>query len=612
MLRSCTFLLTAMIAATSALGQTEHEWRHYAHDPGGARFSPLHQINTENVGDLKRAWTFRTGDIGEGGSHYAECTPLMVDDTVYVITPFSRLIAIDAITGDEKWRFSPDPPLSESETTGGGLASRGVTYWEEGGQKRIFLPVRDGRLYSINVDSHQPDPEFGDNGRINLRIGLPEGGDYLFLSSPPAIHDGVLLQPFGMADTSTRSIPYVPLRAFDAATGELRWTFNTVPQEGEFGHDTWAEQSWHNRGGCNPWAAISVDPTLGYFYIATGAPNNDKYGGDRIGDNLFANSLIALNAKTGERVWHFQTVHHDLWDYDLPAQPNLMELTVDGKEIPAVGVIGKTGFVYLFDRRDGTPVFPIEEREVPESDAPGEQASKTQPFPTRPPAFARQSLTEDELGGMSEETRNRLKAQFDRMRSEGLFTPPSQEGTIVLPGQLGGGNWSGASVTDDGIMYVTANELPYFSKVRSSRSPFGATAVALHFRDDEGWPGVKPPWGTLTKLDLNQGTLEWQIPLGNEERVNTRGLTGQLNFGGATATAGGLVFVAATGDRLFKAYDAESGELLYRTLLNSAGHGAPITYRASDGDQYVVIFAGGGGKGGSDPGDYVIAFKLKE
>ncbi|MFP6584522.1 MAG: pyrroloquinoline quinone-dependent dehydrogenase [Candidatus Hydrogenedentota bacterium] len=610
-IRRAVMLCLLLPAIVMAQDNWRTEWHHYAHDPGGARFSPLAQINASNVANLERAWTFRTGDIGEGGSHYAECTPLMVDGILYLITPFSRLIALDAITGEEQWRFSPDPPLANTETGAGGLASRGVTYWSSGDKKRIFLPVRDGRLYSIDIDTRKPDPTFGKNGHINLRDGLPEGGGYLFLSSPPAIHENVLVQPYGMDDTFTKRVPYVPVRAFDTHTGELRWTFNTIPQPSEFGHDTWTENSWQNRGGCNPWTAISVDNDYGHFYLATGAPNNDKYGGDRHGDNLFANSLIALDAKTGKRVWHFQTVHHDLWDYDLPAQPNLVDLTVHRRQIPAVSVVGKTGFVYLFDRRDGKPVFPIEERPVPKSNIPGEAAAATQPFPTKPAAFARQFLQESDLLAFDEKDAENLLEKFSSLRVEGLFTPPSKQGSIVLPGQLGGANWSGASVSPDGYMYVTANELPYFSKMRMSKSPFGASPAARHFRDKSGWPGIKPPWGTLTKLNLNNGTLVWQVPLGDEERLDQSTATGQMNFGGATATRGGLVFAAASMDGKFWAFSAASGETLFETQLEAAGHGAPISYEASNGKQYIVIFAGGGGKGQSPKGDYVIAFTLK-
>ena len=600
-------LLTGGIVGASAT-----EWRYYGKDAGGTRYAELDQINRANVMDLERAWTFRTGDMAEGSAHYTECTPLMVDGVVYLITPFSRLIALDATTGEEQWRFTPDPPLNLNETTGGGLASRGLTYWESSGKKRIFLPARDGRVFSLDVETHQLDPEFGAGGCLNLRAGLPDGGKYLFLSSPPSICNDVLVQPYGIADTSSERLHYVPLRAFDAHTGGLAWTFDTVPQPGQLGEETWSSGSGENRSGCNPWAPVSADLDRGIFYIPLGAPNSDKYGADRVGDNLFSNSIIALKAETGKRLWHFQTVHHDIWDYDLPAMPNLFDLTVNGSTVPAVSVVGKTGFVYLFNRVTGTPIFPIEERPVPKSDVPGEVASPTQPFPTKPPAFARQRLTRDELHSTDPATLAALQQQFDSFRSEGPFTPPSAQGTVVIPGQLGGGNWSGAAVTPNGMMYVTANELPYITRVTINGSrAYGVDVSARHFLDSNGFPALQPPWGTVTKIDLGAGVLLWQKPLGNFAGAVPQGPSGQINFGGGTATQGGVFFVGAALDGKLRAFDMESGAVLATYDTEVAIQGAPITYLGGDGQQYVTVFAGGGGKGKGAKGDYVIAFRLK-
>jgi quinoprotein glucose dehydrogenase len=610
---ACLGVSVLLLSATAGAGVVEPgEWPCYARDPGGARYSPLDEVDTQNVASLERAWTFRTGDIAKGDAHYAECTPLMVDGVLYVITPFSRLIAIDAVTGEELWRFSPTPPLNHEETGGGGLASRGVAYWKAGEKRRIFLPVRDGRLYSIDVDTHRADPDFGDAGSINLRAGLKEDGRFLFLSSPPTLYENVLLQPYGIDDTSSRRLAYVPLRAFDAHTGRLLWTFDTVAQPGQFGHETWAGDSWKDRAGCNPWAPISVDEERGIFYVPVGAPNPDKYGGDREGDNLFSNALVALDAKTGQRLWHFQVVHHDLWDYDMPALPNLIDLRAGDESIPAVAVIGKTGFVYVFNRVTGEPVFPIEERPVPASDFPGEHAAPTQPFPTKPPAFVRQRMTEDDLSQLNPKTHAEFIETFAPLRSEGIFTPPSIDGSIVLPGQHGGGNWSGAAVSPDGMMYIAATELPYISTVRESDGPFGATPSARVFRDERGYPAIKPPWGTLTKIDLTRGELVWQRPLGEFAELTAQGIppTGQPNFGGATVTAGGLVFAAATMDGKLRAFDANTGDILYETQLDAAGYGAPISYLGRDGKQYITVFAGGGGKYKTPVGDYVIAFAL--
>ncbi len=591
----------------------DSEWTYYGQDGGGARYSSLDQIRRENVDQLERAWTYRTGDIAEGRGHYTECTPLVVDGVLYVITPFSRLIALDAVTGEEQFRFSPEPPLNLGETMGGGLASRGITYWESGDKKRIFLPVRDGRVYSIDLATRKPDPEFGENGFLDYRKGLPEGGDYLFLSSPPTLCNDVLLQPYGISDTSSERLHYVPLRAVDAHTGKTVWTFDTVPQPGQLGYDTWAPGSGADRAGCNPWAPISADLERGIFYAPLGAPNSDKYGGDRIGDNLFANCLVALDAKTGKRLWHFQTVHHDIWDYDLPAMPILFELDKEGATIPAVAAVGKTGFVYVFNRVTGEAIFPIEERAVPASTVPGEVASPTQPIPTKPPAFSRQRLTRGDLHSTDPATLPALQEEFDTYRSEGLFTPPSPEGTIVFPGQLGGGNWSGASIAPGGMLYIAANELPYVTQVtRKEGGAFGVSVRARHFRDSMGYPAIKPPWGTVTKLDLAQGTLVWQKPLGNHEELALGGEdTGQMNFGGGTVTAGGLFIVAAALDAKLRVFDTETGSLLAHYDIGVAGQGAPITYRGHDAKQYIALFAGGGGKGLGEKGDYVMAFRLK-
>ena len=607
-------LFAFLCSSPLARGETVRpgEWPYYARDGAGSRYSPLDEINAQNVTKLQCAWTYRTGDIAEGGAHYAECTPLMVEGTIYVITPFSRLITIDATTGKELWRFTPEPPLDASETAGGGLASRGVTYWESGQKKRVFLPVRDGRIYSIDVDTHKPDPAFGESGYINLRAGLPDGGRFLFLSSPPTVYQNVLVQPYGIDDTSARRLAYVPLRAFDANTGNLAWTFDTVAQPGQVGRETWEGDSWKDRAGCNPWAPISVDEQRGIFYVPIGAPNADKYGGDRKGDNLFGNSLVAIEALTGKRLWHFQVVHHDLWDYDLPALPNLIDLRVGDEMIPTVAVVGKTGFVYVFNRVTGVPRFPIEERSVPKSDFVLEHASPTQPFPTKPPAFVRQQMSSEDLTDFDTKSHDSYVEAFTPLRSEGIFTPPSAQGSIVLPGQHGGGNWSGAAVSPDGMMYIAATELPYISTIRESDGPFGAAPSARAFRDDQMRPAIKPPWGTLSKIDLVRGELDWQRPLGEFADLSAKGIpaTGQPNFGGGTVTAGGLVFIAATMDAKLRAFDVSNGNVLFETQLEAAGYGAPITYLGRDGKQYITIFAGGGGKYKTPSGDYVISFSL--
>ncbi|MBI1387967.1 MAG: PQQ-binding-like beta-propeller repeat protein [bacterium] len=610
-------LAILLAAFTAVAGANEGEWTHYARDQHATRYSPLTRINKQNVSRLERAWVHRTGDIAdEKSAHYFECTPLMIDGAVYVMTTFSRLQALDALSGELLWEFNPDPPLSQRETGAGGLASRGVAYWKDGGDERIFLPVRDGRLYSIDLKTHRPDPAFGDNGCLNLREGLPNDGDFYFLSAPPAVCGDLIVPPYGENDWNRKN-PQIPLRAFNARTGELVWSFNTVPQnENEFGADTWEGDSNVDRGGGNVWAMISADVERGLLFVPVSTPNYDFYGGDRPGQNLFTDSLVALELKTGKRVWHFQAVHHDLWDYDLPAQPILLDLTMNGKTIPAVAQCGKTGFIYVLNRETGESLFPIHEKPVPASGVPGESAWPTQPFPEKPPAVSRQLFDENEVTGLDEETHEYILNKLHELRSEGIFTPPSLKGTIVLPGLHGGCNWSGGAASPDGMLYVNTTEFPYLIPMK--KAPEGREFAYLNaggapFRDQNGYPAIKPPWGELVKLDLNRGEIVWRQPLGEFAELTARGIppTGQENFGGPTVTASGLVFIASTPDAKIRAFDAENGAVLWRDQMEAAGFAAPITYLGSDGEQYVVICAGGGCKPGAEPlGDYVIAYRL--
>jgi len=403
------------------------------------------------------------------------------------------------------------------------------------------------------------------------------------------------------------------LRAFDARTGAVLWAFNTIPQEGEFGTETWAEESWRRHGGANIWSLMSVDAARGLLFLPGSAASYDFWGGDRRGENLFANSLIALDARTGKRVWHFQAVHHDLWDYDLPAQPVLADIVVEGKPVPAVVQLGKTRFSYVFNRETGAPVLPIEERPVPASDVPDEQAWRTQPFPSKPPAFARQGLSESDVGGLDEASHEKLLEAFRGMRHEGLFTPPSFRGTLVMPGYHGGANWStGAYDPNTGRLIVNTTEVPCIAKLNEKGVPARIYGWD-RWRDAEGYPAIKPPWGKLVAINLNSGAIDWEGPLGHHEELTGRvqGRTGMENIGGAMVTKGGLVFIASTPDAKLRVFNVANGERLFETKLDAPGYAAPISY-AVKGRQYVAICAGGGHKKGlkQPASDAVIAFAL--
>ncbi len=611
------FVNTLLILLFTIAGYTQvpgDEWHYYSRAFDGNRYSPLDQIHQENVNSLEPAWTFRTGEYAEQG-HYFECTPLMIDDTLYVISMFSRLLAIEPTTGKLLWDYSPDPPLDKSETGAGGLASRGVSYWKSGSDERIFLPVRDGRLYSIDLNTRKPDPHFGKGGHINLRDGLPQNGYYLFISSPPAIFKDLVIQGFGINDAN-RPADKVPLRAFDVRTGKEVWHFNTIPDGDETGADTWGNDAWKNRGGGNVWSIMSIDHEREMLFLPISTPNWDFFGGERPGDNLFTDAVVALNANTGERVWHYQTVHHDLWDYDLAAQPNLIDLTINGRTVPAVVQAGKTGMVYVLNRLTGKPIFPIEEKPVPQDGVPGEHLSKTQPFPSKPPALTRHALTEEGLARIDEETYQENLKTFRSLRYDGIFTPPSLQGSIVYPGLHGGANWSGATVSPDGMMYINTTELAFIIRLEELQgSPFRYRIKGnIFWRDKNGYPTVAPPWGELIKIDLNKGDILWRVPLGEFEELTERGIpiTGTENFGGATVTAGDIVLIASTMDSKIRAFSIDDGMELWEAQLGASGFAAPVTYTGKDGRQYVVICAGGGAKPGTKRGDYIHAFALPD
>jgi glucose dehydrogenase len=599
------------------------EWASYGGDPGNTRYSRLNQINRSNVPRLKEAWTYHTGDLSDGTTYPVrsafETTPLMIDGVMYLTTPFSRLVALEAETGRELWSF--DPKI-DREKPANLFINRGAAYWTDGKQKRIFLGTLNGRLFSIDGKTGKPLDSFGQGGSIDLREGVADKfpGRGYGMTSPPAIYKNVVICGSLTADGEPRG-PSGDVRGFDALSGKLLWTFHTVPREGEFGNDTWADGSWKDRAAVNAWSILTVDTEHGIVFLPLTSPATDYYGGDRKGANLFGDSLVALDALTGKRLWHFQTVHHNLWDYDIPAAPTLVTVKRAGTAIPAVAQVTKTGFTFVFDRLTGKPLFDIEEHAAPPSEVPGEQAWPTQPRPVKPPPYARQSMSKDELTGITAESQAFCAKLIDGAVFGELFTPIGLKPTVLFPGTNGGANWGGASFDPDThTLYVNSMDVGMI--YRMTPRPEGATipyrpqgfgTPNSRFWDPKLNPCQKPPWGHLTAIDLDRGEFRWRSVLGVVDELLAKGLppTGTSNIGGSIVTAGGLVFIAATNDRRFRAFDKDSGKELWVTKLPASGHAMPMTFVGKKtGKQFIVIAAGGGNKYNEDFSDALVAFSL--
>jgi quinoprotein glucose dehydrogenase len=613
--------LVGLILAPWALGQAGNDWMAVGGDRGGTRFSTLAQIHRENVGRLQIAWTYRTGELVDGKGSTIECTPLIVDEVMYVTSANRRVVALHAATGRVLWEFDPKNygPLAGPLASGG--VNRGVAFWTDPRHPevcRIFHGTSDGRLYSIDARTGRLDPGFGTGGAKDLREDLERDVSTLPYgpTSAPAVLDDLVILGFSTGEGPEVAAPG-DIRAFDARTGKPRWSFRTVPRPGEFGIETWAEGSWENRGGANAWGGISVDERRGLVFAGLGSASFDFYGGDRQGDNLFANCIVALDGRTGQRLWHFQTLRHDVWDHDLPTYPNLVTIDRDGKSIDAVAQVTKTGYVYVLNRETGESLFEIEEVAAPASDIPGEATSPRQPIPRKPPALSPQVLTANNVTDIGEENQRSASERLAQLRHGQAFLPPSLEGTVVIPGFHGGANWSGASFDPTtGVLYVNSTNEP--NVVALAPAPKGARYKFTHrgymkFVDHEGYPGIKPPWGVLHAIDLRRGEFLWQVPLGEFAELTARSVppTGTPNFGGTIATAGGLVFIGATKDELFRAFDSRSGQVLWQTQLPAGGYATPATYFAA-GKQFVVIAAGGAGKLGTKAGDWFVSFALPD
>jgi quinoprotein glucose dehydrogenase len=599
------------------------DWPFYGGDQAGTKFSPLADVNTSNVARLAVAWEWTNGekaleDFGTRPGNF-QTTPLMIDNVLYLSTPYNRVVALNPETGAQLWAFDPKAYEDGQPPNGTGFVHRGVAAWRDsanGNALRIFINSRY-RLFAIDAKTGRPVESFGSHGAIDLSEGLvwSINKKHYTNTSPPVIYKDLIILGNGVGDRLVyRNDPPGDIRAFDARSGRQRWSFHTIPQPGEVGNDTWGADSWSYTGHTNAWPPMTLDAERGLLYVPLGTPSNDFFGGRRPGANLFAESLVCLDANTGARRWHYQIIHHGLWDYDNPAPPNLVTINVDGRRIDAVVQLTKQGFAFVFDRVTGEPVWKIEERSVPASDVEGEHAWPTQPFPTKPPAFTEQGVTLDDAFDLTPELKAAAQAELKKYRMGPLFTPPSLRGTVQRPGLIGGANWGGAAFdTRAGVLYFKTTNQANVGRVgkpdRTSANPRASEVDAEFTRVGDtnaefmnGLPLLKPPFGHLVALDLNRGTIKWRVPFGDTPSLRRHpalaGVTlpavlGTAGAPGVLATAGGLVF-AGGGDVAFHAVDAASGAELWKMALPRRANATPMTYRSAGGRQFVVIATGGG------------------
>jgi len=677
-------------------------WHSFLGDKSASQYSSLTQINTENVHQLEAAWTFSTGDLIEGERTEIQANPLIIDGVLYSTSPLKKAFALDAATGERLWIFDP----FEGEEPRSRGVNRGFSSWSDDyGNRRLFY-VAGHRLWAIDAATGEPVEEFGENGSLDFSVGLDRDAVDISVTatSPGVVYEDLLIHGSRVYNLAPGHI-----RAFNVRTGEIEWIFRTIPYPGDYGYETWPPDAWTRVGNTNSWPGMSLDEERGLVFIPIASPGHDFYGGDRLGENLFGSSLVALDASNGELKWYYQFVRHDIWDYDPPAAPNLITIKRDGRWVDAVSQTTKTGFIYVFDRETGEPLFPMTEEEVPPSDLRGEEAWPSQPVPQKPEPFARRQFTEDDITNISPESHQAVLERYREIRTDSPWDPPSVEGTLIFPGFDGGAEWGGAAFDPEtGILYVNSNEMPWILEMVESDSPetgmtraeqiYSMNCAVCHgsnrtgvqhganpslvdigdrmsneelhdvimdgrgvmppfnfladeevealiaflndpdaaevapveitmshapqipyghrgynrWFDPEGYPAVKPPWGTLNAIDLNTGEHVWNIPLGEFEELTERGIpqTGTENYGGPVVTRGGVLFIGATKDEKFRAFDKSNGNLLWETDLPAGAYATPAVYEVN-GRQYVVI-AAGGGKMGTPSGDTYVAFSLPD
>jgi quinoprotein glucose dehydrogenase len=615
-----------LLIAPSLVGAQGTEWAAYGRDAGGSKYSPAAVITRENAKQLVQAWTYRTGDFARGdATGRDETTPLYVDGVLYASTLFGGVRALDPSTGKQLWSFDSELDLS---TNYGDFTNRGVSTWLDTSRgpgspcrRRIYVAPVDARLIALDAHTGAPCTDFGANGTIDLRHDVLNVGDAkgeYSVTSPPAIVNGLVVVGSTVADNRRAVSPAGVVRAFDARTGALRWSWNPVPRG--------------QTGAANAWSIISADPARDLVFVPTGSASPDFFGGERTGENLYANSIVALRASTGKLVWHFQVVHHDLWDYDVPAEPALVTVHRGGRAIAALVQTTKMGYVFIFNRETGAPLFPVEERPVPKSDVPGEEAWPTQPSPTLPAPLGPTRFSPADVFAVSDSGRAWCTAQLQGVRSEGIFTPPSFRGTVIFPGNIGGSNWSGVAIDPARhLAIIPSNRIVTLVDLIPRGDLHGRSMSGTRFDEfapqtgtpygmrrrhliaPDGVPCNPPPWGVLTAIDLETGMTKWERPFGTIPAALSRpggDAFGSPNLGGAMVTAGGLVFAGGAVDQKLHAFDVETGAELWSAVLPAGVHGSPMTYQTASGKQFVVVAAGGHKELRDKLGDYIVAFSL--